>query len=138
MSSDDGRNFLKRWHRIVETQDLDALDAILAEAPTLGAPPYWQKLAGRDVVHHLLGIIIRTIDAFTYHREWIDGRELALEFTGRVGGMDLQGIDLVTIDEAGQLLNIDVMIRPINAVEALMERVTPQMTEFFAARASKG
>ncbi len=132
----DGSEFLERWHRIVENRDLDALEAILAEAPSLGAPPYWQKLTGRDVVHHLLGIIIETIEGFTYHREWINERELALEFTGKVAGMDLQGIDLITIDEAGQLVNIDVMIRPINAVTALMERVTPRMTEFFAARST--
>ena len=129
--------FLDHWHRIVETRDLDALGAILAESPTLGAPPYWQKLAGRDVVHHLLGIIIETIEGFTYHREWINESELALEFTGQVAGMDLQGIDLITIDPAGRLVNIDVMIRPINAVHALMERVTPRMTEFFAARAAQ-
>jgi hypothetical protein len=126
--------FLERWHRIVVARDLDSLSEILAAAPTLGAPPYWQRLAGRDVVHHLLGIIIETIEEFTYHREWVDERELALEFTGKVAGMDLQGIDLISIDRAGRLVNIDVMIRPINAVEALMERVTPRMTEFFAAR----
>lgn len=130
--------FLDRWHRIVESRDLDALGEILGESPTLGAPPYWQKLAGRDVVHHLLGIIIETIEGFTYHREWINESELALEFTGQVAGMDLQGIDLITLDQAGQLVNIDVMIRPINAVEALMEQVTPRMTEFFAKRAARG
>jgi len=130
--------FLDRWPRIVESRDLGALGEILGESPTLGAPPYWQKLAGRDVVHHLLGIIIETIEGFTYHREWINQSELALEFTGQVAGMDLQGIDLITIDQAGQLVNIDVMIRPINAVEALMEQVTPRMTEFFAKRAARG
>ncbi len=133
----DGSEFLKRWHRIVETLDLDALGAILTDAPTLGAPPYWQKLTGREVVHHLLGIILQTIEGLTYHREWINERELALEFTGKVAGMDLQGIDLITIDQAGRLVNIDVMIRPINAVQALIEHVTPRMTAFFAARSGK-
>jgi hypothetical protein len=132
----DGSEFLDRWHRIVETRDFDALGAILAESPTLGAPPYWQKLAGHDVVHTLLGIILETLEEFTYRREWIHERELALEFTGRVDGMDLQGIDLITIDAAGQLTNIDVMIRPLSAVQALMKHVTPRMTEFYAARAA--
>ena len=68
--------------------------------------------------------------------EDVDWRSPSITVSGKVGGTDLQGIDLITIDAAGQLVNIDVMIRPINAVEALMEIVTPRMTEFFATRAT--
>ena len=128
-------DFLVEWHRIVARRDLDALHAVLADGVSIGAPPYWQRIAGRDVVHHLLGIILHTIDGFTYHREWQQGSELALEFTGRVGGLELQGIDLITLDARGAIAKLDVLIRPLRAIESLQEVVAPQMTKFLASRA---
>jgi hypothetical protein len=102
MAADPAR-FLAEWHRLVRAQDLDALPRILADDVTIGAPPYWRKLEGRDVAGFLLGVILTTIDDFTYHREWVQGAELALEFRGRVGDRELQGIDLITLDEGGSI-----------------------------------
>ena len=126
--------FLAKWHPLVEGRDLVALEKILAEDVSMGAPPYWDKLTGRPIVHHLLGLIIHTIEDFTYHREWHDdsrGRgEIALEFRGHVGELDLQGIDLITLNERGELQDLDVMIRPMNALSALRDVIAPQMMEF--------
>lgn len=126
--------FLKRWHRIVAERDLEALRDVLAEEVRLGAPPYWAKLEGKDLVCHLLGIIIHTIEDFSYRREWQSGSELALEFTGVVKGLELQGIDLISLDAEDRLCNLDVLMRPINAVIALREAVAPKMAEFLATR----
>jgi hypothetical protein len=130
----DTEAFLTEWHRIVAEKDLTALSDVLAEGITLGAPPYWNKLQGREVVGHLLGIIVETIEGFTYHREWWSGRELALEFTGRVGKLDVQGIDLISLDAEGRVCNLDVPMRPVNSVIALRERIAPQMAEYLARR----
>ena len=126
--------FLARWHVLVAAKDPAALSDVLAEDVTMGAPPYWQDFEGVEVVQHLLGLVIETIEGFSYHREWVDGRELALEFKGRVGDIDLQGIDLITLDDAGRLCHLDVLIRPMNALEALRERIMPRMTAFFSER----
>ena len=126
--------FLKEWHRIVSAKDLAALASVLSEDISIGAPPYWQKLQGRELVQHLLGLIIHTIEDFSYHRQWRQGDELALEFTGHVGDLDLQGIDLITLDGRGRITNLDVLMRPINAVIALREAIGPQMAEFLARR----
>lgn len=129
----DANSFLTRWHEILAHKNLAALEDILAPDVTLGAPPYWTKLEGRETVRHLLGIIIILVEDFTYRRQWISGCELALEFTGHVGDRQLQGIDLVTLDGEGRVSNIDVMIRPINALIALREQVAPRMAEFFSS-----
>jgi len=126
--------FLAKWHVLVEGRDLVALERILARDVSMGAPPYWDKLAGRPVVHHLLGLIIHTIEDFTYHREWHDDArgqgEIALEFRGHVGELQLQGIDLITLNDRGELQNLDVMIRPMNALAALRDIIAPQMAAF--------
>ena len=130
--------FLVDWHQIVEQRDLEALERILADDVTLGAPPYWDKLSGRPLVHHLLGLIVTTIEGFTYHRQWhndSEGRgEIALEFQGRIGELDLQGIDLIALNDRGELQNLDVMIRPMNALSALRDVIAPQMIEFLSDR----
>ena len=136
--AEDSAAFLDEWHRIVAQRDLQALGSVLAEDVSLGAPPYWGRLRGREIVHHLLVLIVNTIDGFTYHREWLKGRELALEFTGRVGELELQGIDLISLDERFRLQSLDVMIRPINAVLALREAIAPRMATFLAELAERG
>jgi SnoaL-like protein len=123
----DPSAFLARWHRVVAEKDLAGLAALLADDVALGAPPYWSRLEGKTIVQKLLGVIVETIEGFTYHRQWTNGRELALEFRGRVGGLELQGIDLITLDDAGRIAQLDVMIRPINALLALRDRVAERM-----------
>jgi hypothetical protein len=127
-------DFLAKWHPIVSERDLAGLENILAPDVTMGAPPYWDKLSGRPLVHHLLGLIIHTIEDFTYHREWHDDSrgkgEIALEFRGHIGELDIQGIDLVSLNERGEIQNLDVMIRPMNALAALRDVIAPKMAEY--------
>jgi hypothetical protein len=125
-------SFLAQWHRFVAERDTDILAPLLADDVSLGAPPHWARLEGRAAVHYLLDRIVHTIDDFAYHRQWRDGRELALEFTGRVGQRQLQGIDLISLDEGGGLVRLDVLMRPKNAIEALEEVIAPQMIAFLA------
>jgi hypothetical protein len=131
----DAEAFLERWHRIVAEKDVAALADVLADDVTLGPPPYWEKFEGVELVQHLLGIIVNTIDDFTYRREWIAGSERALEFTGRVDDLELQGVDLISLDGDNRLKSIEVAMRPANAVQALQQRVAPQMVEFLKSRA---
>jgi hypothetical protein len=126
--------FLAKWHPLVIGRDLVALEKILAADVSMGAPPYWDKLNGRPIVLRLLGLIINTIEDFTYHREWHDDSrgegEIALEFKGHLGDLNLQGIDLITVNDRGEVQNLDVMIRPMNALEELRNVIAPQMIEF--------
>ena len=126
--------WLAEWHRIVAEKDVDALGGLLAADIELGAPPYWDKLKGRPIVHHLLGLIIHTIDDFTYHREWCDGSEYALEFTGHMAEHNLQGIDLISVDDRGVIQRFEVLMRPVNTVIELRNVIAPKMAEFLSRR----
>ncbi len=133
----NGEEFLTRWHRIAKERDFDGLRDLLAEDVTIGAPPHWQRLGGKDLVHHLLGVILETIEGFTYYREWVSGAELALEFKGKVDDLDLQGIDLVTLDDDNRVTQLDVMIRPLNAVITLQEKVGARMLAYLAEKTDR-
>lgn len=129
--------FLTDWHRIVANKDVASVRDLLAEDISMGAPPYWTQIQGRHLVHHLLGLIINTIEDFTYHREWKDGNELALEFTGHIGKLQLQGIDLITLNDSGVIQNLDVLMRPENAISKLRGTIAPQMAEFIMKQGVK-
>lgn len=135
--SDSIEQFDREWHRIVAEKDRIGLERVLAEDITVGVPPYWQKLHGRAIAVHLLDLIIHTIEDFTYHREWSNGRELAFEFKGHVGEIELQGIDLISLDEGGMVTNLDVLMRPANAILELRSVVAPQMAAFLEQRAAQ-
>lgn len=131
---DPVERFLSDWHRFVAQRDPALLTPLLAEDVSLGAPPHWTKLQGREIVHHLLCLILQTIEGFSYQRQWRDGREIALEFTGRVGKLELQGIDLISLDEQQRVRSLDVLMRPRASIEALERVIAPQMMAFLAAQ----
>ena len=122
--------FLERWHDCVARRDTAGIGELVADDITMGSPPYWNKLEGKPLVVHLLGVIVHSIDDFTYHRQWRNGRELALEFRGHYGKHELQGIDLITLAEDGRVANLDVMIRPLDSLVALRDHVGVEMEKF--------
>ena len=126
----DANAFLAAWHVTVAQKDQQRIANALADDVTIGAPPYWKKLEGKEIVAHLLGIVVNTIEGFTYHREWINGRELALEFRGKIDDFELQGIDLITLDDQNRIRNLDVLIRPLRAATALKDKVGVEMARF--------
>lgn len=132
----DARAFLERWRRIAAERDAVALGDVPPAGLTLGAPPTGNALAGRPLVHHLLGLVVETIEGLTRHREEIADRGPALEFRGRVGDLELQGVDPITLDDDGRIANLDVPMRPMNAVAALRDRIAPRMAEWLARSGS--
>lgn len=127
-------DFLVRWHRFVAERDATLLAPLLAPDVSLASPPHWKPFEGPQLVAFLLDRIVHTIEDFRYRREWRDGRELALEFTGRVGETGLQGIDLIHLDERARLRSLDVLMRPKAGIEALERVIAPQMIAFLAQR----
>jgi hypothetical protein len=51
--------------------------------------------------------------------------------------LELQGIDLISLDERGTVTNLDVLMRPVNAIIELRGVVAPQMAAFLQARAAQ-
>jgi hypothetical protein len=60
--------------------------------------------------------------------------DAALEFSANIGKWQLRGIDLIKFNEAGEMIEFEVMVRPIKALAALAEemgnRIGPQLTRF--------
>ena len=112
---------IKRWHQIVESRDMSALEAIVSEDALFRSPVAHSPYHGREALILALSNVIEVFQDFTYHREFIaaDGKNACLEFSAHVDGKKLKGVDLIAFDAEGKIREFEVMIRPASGLMAL-------------------
>ena len=113
--------------------------ALLRDDVRLKPPTYWKTWQGVEPVRRLLGFAANNIDQLIYTHIYWDGPHAAFQFTATVGGCELSGVDLVTLDEAGRIAEIEIVARPPKAVAFLGERMSASLRQdpFFAAMAAQ-
>src|ERR1700722_707239 len=132
---------LDSWHRFVASGDHDLLASLLSEHIVFRSPFVQSPIPGRPATLLVLTTVVQIFENFRYHRTFIGGsHDVALEFSANIGKWQLKGIDLIKFNEAGEMTEFEVMIRPIKALAALGEemgnRIGPQLTLLkLAARA---
>ncbi|MCV6614618.1 MAG: nuclear transport factor 2 family protein [Cellvibrionaceae bacterium] len=114
---------LQQWHKAVFEQDQDTLRELLHPEVEFYSPAFWKPKSGQDIAFFILTTVIDIFEDFTYHREWIDGNEMALEFSAGVNGKSVKGIDLIRWNDAGQITHFEVMVRPLNGLAQLAEQI---------------
>ncbi|PWE17214.1 nuclear transport factor 2 family protein [Marinicauda salina] len=124
------RAFLAAWHEAVAARDASRMDAIIAEGCELHSPVVWKPSADKAYLIHILQGVIDIVEGFDYRREWVDGDEIILEFTGSVDGKDLVGIDRISLDDQGRMARLEVLIRPMNTLLAFAERMREHVLEY--------
>jgi len=90
----------------------------------------------------VLTTVVRIFENFRYHRSFVAGAyDVALEFSANIGKWQLKGVDLIKFGESGEMIEFEVMIRPIKALAALGEemgnRIGPQLNALKAAAAAQ-
>ena len=128
------QNTIDIWHKIVAKKDARLLASIIHKDAVFRSPFAYKPYEGRDALVFVLSNVIEIFEDFTYHRELIsaDGQSAFLEFTANIGDKKLKGIDMVRFDEAGQITEFEVMIRPMSGLMALAEQMAPRMAKLKA------
>ncbi|KUO51906.1 MAG: hypothetical protein APF82_02815 [Sphingomonadales bacterium BRH_c42] len=127
MSAEAG---LKRWHAVIEGGSSPAaLAAIIHEDAVFHSPVVHTPQAGRAIVVAYLAAAGKTLgnDSFTYVREVVDGDTAVLEFTTELDDTHVNGIDIITFDNAGMIKDFKVMVRPLKAVNKVWEMMAAQL-----------
>jgi len=120
---------LERWHNVIFNQDFDLLQELLDENVEFHSPTVWKPKLGRDVTAYILQMITDIFEDFEYHRQWIDGNNFALEFSATVDGKKLKGIDLIRWNDEGKIEHFEVMLRPINGLQLVFEKMTQRLQD---------
>ena len=120
---------LQQWHQAVGNKDFKLLFGLLADDVEFHSPTVWQPKQGKQVTAFILKTVIGIFEDFTYHRQFINEDSVALEFSAMVGDKKIKGIDLIRWNEQGQICHFEVMIRPLNGLEVLLEQMTKAMQQ---------
>ena len=129
---------LETWHAIIAAGDVAALPSILADDVVFRSPAFFKPYPGKDATVLVLSTVIKVFEDFTYHRQFLsdDGQSAILEFSARIGTRLLKGIDMFRFDADGRIVELEVMIRPGNALmllgQTMAERAGPALLELLA------
>ncbi len=110
---------LLQWHKFVATQDAKILDRLLADNVQFHSPFVWKPKDGKAITILILTTVTQVFQEFRYIREILDENNWALEFEAKIGELTLRGVDLIRLNEVGEIIDFEVMIRPANALQAL-------------------
>ena len=110
---------LAKWHTFTSEQDMQALSEALAEDVLFRSPVLWKPKEGKATAMLHMSSAVRVLEDFTYHRQFVGGNAVVLEFSAHVGSMSVKGVDIIQFNDAGQISDFEVMVRPANGLQAL-------------------
>lgn len=120
---------LDKWHKVVAEKDTDTLTELLHPDMVFHSPTFWGAKEGGHVAHFILCQVLDIFQDFEYHREWIDGNNFALEFSCKVEEKNIKGIDLIQWNDEGQIVQFEVMVRPLNGLARLADMMTQRFMD---------
>ena len=126
---------LKAWHAMVAAGDLSELPSILHRKAVFRSPMAHTPYPSAQAVQLILGTVVKVFEDFTYHRTYTseDGMSAILEFSAKVNGKELKGIDQIRFDEEGKIEDFEVMVRPMSGLQALGDEMAKRLAPYLAA-----
>jgi SnoaL-like domain len=115
-----------RLRAAIEDGDIEAAGELLADDIVFHSPVTFHPFVGRETVTRLLGEVAQVFQDFRYVDEMSGGPTQGLIFRARVGDREIEGLDLLRLDEEGFVADFTVMLRPMSApvpfAQAMAER----------------
>lgn len=119
------------WHEQVARRDFGPLERIVHPQATFRSPVSIHPYGPAPALLLALRTVITIFEDFEYHRQFAsaDGLSVVLEFSARVGDKQLKGIDMVRFDADGLIVDFEVMIRPLNGLQALAAEMGARLSQ---------
>lgn len=118
---------IERMKEVVAKGDEGRIAELLAEDVKFLPPTYWATWNGRDAVAAVLGHVGQVFSDFGYRRVMGEGKDWALEFECKIGDLDAVGVDLITLNDDGDIELFEVAMRPFKSVGALREAMNERV-----------
>jgi SnoaL-like domain len=114
------------FRQAVETRDMAALEALLADNVVFTSPIAYRPYAGKAITAAFLRAVVRVFEDFHYVNEIGDDRDHALVFRAKVNSKEIHGCDFLHLDADGRIDELTVMVRPLSGANALAEGMAAQ------------
>ncbi len=134
--------WMENWHKQVRGEFPGGLDELLADDVVFYSPIVFSPQKGIDLTKMYLNAAGATFDAgkpsqpksetkpetkpeskFHYTKEVISGNHAVLEFETEVAGKYINGVDIITWNDQGRIIEFKVMIRPLQAVNLMHQQM---------------
>ena len=126
---------LEKWHEMVAAANVGELASILHPKAVFRSPMAHTPYPSAQAVQLILGTVVKVFEDFTYHRQLAsaDGHSVVLEFSAKVNGKELKGIDMIQFDDEGKIVDFEVMVRPMSGLQALGDEMGKRLAPYLAA-----
>jgi predicted SnoaL-like aldol condensation-catalyzing enzyme len=114
------------WHDYMHGgSDPEKLNAMLADDAVFHSPVVHTPQQGKAKVFAYLHAASHVLgnDSFHYVRQIIDGDSAMLEFALELDGIQVNGVDIIRWNDAGQIEDFKVMVRPMKAMNKVWEKM---------------
>ena len=129
----------EKWHQVLRGE-LE-IDEILHEDCIFWSPVLFHPQHGRDLTKMYLSAASlvfpgddsqkasenekknSSTSSFRYTKRVLDGKHAVLEFETSIDGLHVNGVDIITCDDDGLIVEFKVMIRPRQALEKVQEQM---------------
>jgi 2,4-dienoyl-CoA reductase (NADPH2) len=129
------RASLRQWYGMVAEGNPSELAGLLHPKAVFRSPMAHTPYPGARTVGLILSTVLKVFEDFKYHREMVsaDGLSVVLEFSAKVNGKELKGVDLIAFDQDGKIVDFEVMVRPMSALQALGDEMGQRLAPYMAA-----
>ena len=130
---------MQDWHQYLRGNYEPGLDGLLHDDCVFYSPIVFTAQKGKELTKMYLNAAGATLgdrpddppsdDAekkdikFHYIKEVVAGNTAVLEFERTIGGKYINGVDIITCDDDGKIIEFKVMIRPLQAVNLLHQQM---------------
>ncbi len=121
----DSKQWLAQWHEVVHTRDAAKLASVLAEDVVFHSPVVHTPQRGKAITTlYLTGALhVLNTEHFRYERRILGEHDALLEFVTELDGLTINGVDLIRWNDAGQIVDFKVMVRPLKAVNMVHQKM---------------
>jgi hypothetical protein len=144
MPADPIDGCVERWHRQTRGELPGGLDTVLHEECVFLSPIVFAPQRGRDITKMYLRAAGSTLagadphddtatlavgSTFRYTKEIRQGHHAMLEFETEIDGKYANGVDIISCDDDGMIVEFKVMMRPLQAIDAVHDRMRTMLEQ---------
>ena len=114
-------NTIEAWHELLKSKKPEDLDAILADDVVFYSPVVHTPQEGKEITTLYLtaALFVFVNDTFKYVRKVISETDAVLEFQTEIDGILVNGVDMISWNEKGEIVSFKVMLRPLKAINLI-------------------
>ena len=129
---------VSRWHKLAKNHTSEGLHALLADEVQFHSPVVHTPQIGRAITHAYLSaaFVVLYNETFSYVREIVGSHSAMLEFELELDGIHVNGVDIISWDDTGRIVDFKVMVRPLKAIDVVRNNMAIVLEAMQQANAS--